>query len=141
MQSQNVFVLLVAIAMVVSLNGCAGVMICFACGVRTETNLSVCLIVSSAFTLSSMRVWASWSDGSVCDGPRQGDHPAPRLDGWGLTAVSLCISKQLFSCPVCKLIGRGIYYLPLITLQPIGTRPSASGRICTCVQQLIGYRH
>lgn len=53
--------------------------------------------------------------------------------GWRLCAVCFWINTLFLSCSVSYLIGWGIYYHRLIALQPAGTRPSASGRICTCV--------
>lgn len=67
------------------------------------------------------------------------DHPGPDEEGLGLSAVCFWINRLFPSCSVSYLIGRGggggggVYYCCLIALQPLGTRPSASGKICTCM--------
>ena len=53
--------------------------------------------------------------------------------GRAVCAVCFWINTLFLSCSVSYLIDRGIYYCRLIALRPSGTRPSASGRICTCV--------
>lgn len=56
------------------------------------------------------------------------------MGGGGGRPVYVCfwLNRLVLSCCVSYLIGRGIYYLLLIALQPFGTRPSASGRLYTC---------
>lgn len=55
-----------------------------------------------------------------------------RWEGAGASAACFWLNRLSFLYSVSYLISRGIYNCRRIALQPIGTRPSASGRIYTC---------
>lgn len=93
-------------------------------------NFSAKCMISDSVRCKAVVSWHCRSVPGVTE--TKTDYPGPDGEGWVLQAVCFWINRLFLACSVSYLICRWIYYCRLIALQPIGTRPSASGRICTC---------